>query len=357
MRVINSIFEVIRYWYYSINYPSLRHLGFPAHGLGLELRAKRCKLYWKDHLKQCLSAQQEWLDSMESGQMKTLWIIGAGRLYDTNLMTFERKFSVLSLLDADPLVLPIWKKQQKLLQDQCALSFQIVEITNSLDHWTFLLNEKLAQLSRCSESRQANWNRIIEHLIELPEISPVNPSSFLSLPHADAVLSLNILSQLPLVWQDWIEIQLTRTFGKEWVINHELEWLTAFSFSAKALIERHLSDLAESNAKYILILTDVEYCRYYKTIPFTASKYTPAPCTWDPENGWLATYPYTNGKGPIEIELIPALYGIDVLNFNNYFEKYEPIKSTQWLWHIAPLGIEDPSHGMLHRVAACSFRR
>jgi hypothetical protein len=360
MSILYNTLAVLRYWYYSLSYPKLRRLGFPALGLGLETRRRRCALYWEPHLKRCKATQRFWLKKIGPRTKQQLSILGAGKLYDAELFKCERLFNKIALLDADPLALPVWKQQRKLLGSDCELSFHIQDSTGILGTWVDYCSTNLHQLGSSFEKEEIEqrWIEALRTIAELPSHMPPSHSTFLELPKADAILSLNLLSQIPLVWQNALEQELIHSFGKRWTEDHEEQWLAAYIHSARRLVIQHLRDLSQSGAKHILLICDIDYCRYARTSAYSIAKWQPEPCIWTEEEGWIAAHPYNNGSGPIELEIIPALYDIEVLDPQpNYslLQNYTCTFRQQWLWHISPLGIEDKNQGVLHRVGAYCF--
>ena len=155
---------------------------------------------------------------------------------------------------------------------------------------------------------------------------------------ADGVVSLNLLSQIPVVWQDILEEILFARFGKTVVQTKEQQWLRAFSGGARWLVQQHLELLAKSRAENILVISDLEYLSYDGLDPFPQHG-APLPVRWDGE--W-------QGEQGIQYTLCPALFGLDL-------EKqlppgYSLAWKESWLWHIAPLGLENKQQGTIHRV-------
>jgi hypothetical protein len=142
---------------------------------------------------------------------------------------------------------------------------------------------------------------------------------------------------LPIAWQDCVEDFLSRRFGARNVGKQEAEWLSAVEPGAKWIVEQHLAALAASNARTILLITDVEYAEYHGG---------PNSLRWN-DGVWGA-------DGGLRMDVTPALYGLDpVAALRGYTLRWQ----DSWLWDISPIGVESPTCGTAHRVAAFAFDR
>jgi len=308
----------------------LRHPGrvtrrFLTMSLGIERRSRELSIHWTPHLEASKSAQARWSRDADGGCVS---ILGAGRLMDVNIEALALRFARLHLVDADPLAESFWKKQA---QHQSS-SWQLADVSGCFEAW-----------SDAIEKTAGDWNGVLSAVRDLPMSVPQSWSCA-----ADAIISLNLLSQIPVLWQDILEEILRRKFGREQVRRREEEWLSAIEIPARWLVEQHLAMIHRSGARRILIICDVEYAHYRGTESFPRSAYRPAPVRWD--GIWMA-------DSGVTVEIEPALYGIGPDSFPKWMPSYDLEWSESWLWHIAPQGLEETGCGMVHRVGAFAFRR
>lgn len=293
-------------------------------GLGLERRAQYLSAFWSDHLSRTRAVQTRWAQTA-SGD--TLTVLGAGPLFDFNAPALQNRFKRFRLVDANPAVEAYWQRLNTPVEPV------ITDITNCLSTW-----------ANSIQTSKLGWTETLQ-LIQDVGLTPVSAY----VPRGDAVLSLNILSQLEVGWQETIEHLLQKRFGRSFVLKHEQEWLQASRPGSKILVEQHLAALENSRAPYILLITDVEYIDYTGR-RYQHNRFEPPPVSWS-EDKWV------HDPG-IEYELIPALEGANLgpETLNHWLPSYLLDWHASWLWHIAPNGTEAVSYGKLHRVAAFSLR-
>jgi hypothetical protein len=192
---------------------------------------------------------------------------------------------------------------------------------------------------------EGNWLQTLD-LIRALGRSPVPAYA----AKTDALLSLNILSQLDVGWQEAVEPILQKRFGSAFVRTREQEWLDAMRPASQALAQQHLLALELSGAQSVLLIADVEYVEYTGR-KYHSKQYEPPPLQWS-EAGWRA-------DPGIRFEVTQALEGVglDVSTFHSLMPNYQLEWQDSWLWHIAPNGTEATHHGKLHRVAAFSLHR
>lgn len=356
MKLLSSLLSSlpVRLIRFSRSYPiltqqTLINQTFIQQGIGIRRRAKLFKQHWSTHISSCLNSIENWAQNIPP-QSHSLMIVGAGSLNDLNLWALSQRFTSITLLDADPKCIALWKKVQGALPN---IRYQLGDITGLLNPWTEYLVQNLQQSS-------ADWLEALRLLKEFPRLPHVPFPTGEAGPLA--VLSLNILSQLPIIWREIIEKSLVRHFGSKWVATHEQEWLTAYSYSASYLIKEHLQSLAHSAVNELLLITDVEYASYQGTKKFGLKNSTLPPVRWIPS---------ANGQGnwekdpnihhsALQCEIHSALYGVDLeddIVRSSLFPKYDSSYQGNWLWHISPQGIESRDTGHIHRVGTFHFRR
>ncbi len=347
LSIIKNAIAVVKYWYYSYKFPKLRELGFPSQGIAIEQRFNRSYLHWENHLTECKETKEKWLKSIPNTDSQNIWVLGAGRLFDCNIVSLANKFKKVTLVDADPTALGTWAKQQKRISKESVLDFCIQDITGVFEIW-------ISQIKENSSFSQGP-EELLSFIAKLPRLSPLKNQTLNCLTEPSVIISLNLLSQIPLMFREWLKTFLIKTFGKNRVLKHEKEWLRVYSNLAQALIEQHLAILNNSKARHILLLTDIEFCQYYNSKTFSSKQAEPIPCLWDKNQGWTTNKAYRNRKQALTLEVSPALFGINLekgLKDHSLMSNYRLKHTKKWLWHIAPLGIENKVYGTVHRVAA-----
>lgn len=305
-----------------------RHPGAPTKryiqaGLGLESRARALSVFWTDHLSRTRAAQARWAQNCPG---RLLTVLGAGPLLDLNTPVLSPKFHSFRLVDANPLLVDDWRRLNLPVEPV------ITDITNCMAPW-------------CAKIKtfRGTWEQTLNLIRHLGN-APITAYSATT----DALISLNILSQLEIGWQEALEPLLRKKFGSRFLLEHEQDWLNAIRPGARMLIEQHLAALQASGAQTILLICDIDYVEY-KGRQYTRHQWAEPPLTWTPD-GWHAA------EG-ITYEVDSALEGValDAQTFSRLLPSYILDWHETWLWHIAPNGTEGIDHGKLHRVAAFAF--
>lgn len=284
---------------------------FLRSGLSLEARGRDLSDSWSPHHDRSKAAQRRWAHQDLAAGMIDLAVPGAGRLADFDSAAFEKRFKRWLLIDADPSSQAYW------------LGLGVDEVDGRIGDLTGVMDPWLARLAHL----RGDWRETLAGVRAIAAPGD-RPMAFA----ADAVLSLNVLSQLPIAWQDGVEAHLRRRFGTRQTQEHEEEWLAAVDAGGSWIVRQHLIALTQTRARSILLLTDLEYAEY---------RGGPAP-TW--ENGeWRA------GPG-LRVDVFPALYGVDLA-----LSGYRLLWEDSWLWHISPIDRESREYGTMHRVGAFAF--
>ena len=307
----------------------LRHPGSSAKryiraGLALERRARTLSVFWSDHLSRSRAAQARWAQTA-GGDVLT--VLGAGALADFNIPALSRRFKRFRLVDADPLSANHWTRVNIPVEPV------ITDISGAMDLWCNSIDRS-----------PASWLQTLELLRDLgatPVPAYTSPS--------DALLSLNVLSQLEVGLQEAVEPILEKHFGPSFVHQHEKEWLHAIGPASQSLAEQHLAAMQASQARFLLLITDVEYIDYTGRT-YSRHHWDQPPLVWS-ETGWQAGL-------DIKYEVVPALEGVELnaATFARWMPSYRLAWHESWLWHIAPNGTEAAPCGKLHRVSAFALR-
>ncbi|MFN7920852.1 MAG: hypothetical protein U0Q16_12190 [Bryobacteraceae bacterium] len=294
-------------------------------GLGIERRARELAAFWGPHQERTRSAQTRWAGSAHGG---TLTVLGAGRLLDFAADSLAPRFEQLRLVDADRSCESSWRGLGKPVEPV------FTDISGCIDRWA-------ASLGMLRGSWQETLDAIRKYGVE-PE--PAYSAS------SDAVLSLNLISQLPIGWQDGVEAFLWKRFGRGFVERREQEWLDAVRPGARMLVEQHLAALARSGARSVLLIGDLEYVEYSGR-KYSRRRWEPEPVRYEGAE-WLA-------DAGVKCEVSPALDPVNLEGaaFAEWMPSYRVAWQESWLWHIAPMGAECPHCGTIHRVGAFALQR
>lgn len=261
-------------------------------GKGIQARYSRCAPHWEPHLS-CTRAFIE--NHIQPGGR--LAILGAGRLLDIDLPKLLPLFSEIHLFDADPSVIPTWRRVSGSAFRERVFP-RVTDVTGSLSMWSTGLGraKKNGELSSYLESLTVN-----QGLWEL--------ESF------DGVISLNLIGQIPLYWRD-------RVLDVAGELSAEEE--PALLSSMARLQAAHLDGLRESPKGWSIAITDTEY------------------------------YTYSVDRSEWEVE--PALDGAVLRDFRESRGRRVQSGDSCWLWHLAPQFIESETEGEIHRVEARAWR-
>lgn len=284
---------------------------FLRSGLSLAARSRELADAWAPHYDHCRAAQRRW-----DATGIDLAILGAGRLADLDASSLAPRFRRALLIDADPASQSHWRRS-----GFTEIEPRIGDLTGVIASWAARLE---------TSPPRATWDATLDRIRAIVDPAADSPMPFA----ADAVLSLNVLSQLPIAWQDMVERYLQRRFGRGPTRRREEEWLAAVDAGGAWIVREHLAALARSRARSILLLTDLDYAEY---------RHTATPPTH--ENGEWQAAPGAH------VDVFPALYGADPAVIAGFTLAWR----ESWLWHISPLGRESREYGTVHRVGAFAF--
>ncbi|HEX5364406.1 MAG TPA: hypothetical protein VFW59_09045 [Gallionella sp.] len=190
--------------------PSARELGYLRESIGIRSRYRRCKAAWQPHLKHSRAALLESLHACND--FRTALVFGSGLLLDIPLTELAARFERVYLVDVVhlPEVRRIARRHANV---QCVSH----DITGFMEHREALSPDRL----------------------DLPP-----PQRFLDDPSIDWVASVNLVSQLPLLPQDWLRQrfpELDETTLDAWgtrLMRQHLDYLRAFAAPVCLLADR-----------------------------------------------------------------------------------------------------------------------
>lgn len=180
--------------------PHARKLGYLRESIAIRSRYRRCKTAWQPHLENSQSALLESLHTCSN--FRTALVFGSGLLLEIPLYELASRFENVWLVDL--VHLPEARRVASRYANVRCIS---CDITGFL--------ERLEALS--------------PNNLDLPP-----PTSFLDNPTIDWVVSVNLLSQLPLLPLDWLRKRFSgidEAILKEWstrLMRQHLDYLAAF---------------------------------------------------------------------------------------------------------------------------------
>jgi len=281
-------------------------------GLGISARYARCKSYWRRHLDNSRNFQLAAVEKLcASGDWGgRIAVLGSGRLFDVPLRELLPDSKSIALYDADPSA--ILSNRLSLLRSRSKLSFHCTELTGCLQSWS----DRLGDFLRAERSVKS-FKNLTEFIKTLRIKDPV------TLPGYDLVISLNLLSQIPLYWRDRVFALILKFWQLE--IDEDScnpDLMQALNTSMQLLQRDHLRLIAAAASRKVVLITDTHFNYYQKD-----------------KSAWL-------------VHDALLVNPVEELKAN-----FMPEQSNCWLWHIAPQGIEQESYGVIHRVEATSFFR
>jgi hypothetical protein len=205
---------------------------FLVMGLGIERRARAYHEFWSEHLRR----SREFIAGALPESSTDVSILGAGRLYDIEIASVAQRSRCIRLADLDRGCEATWRRAVQ-SHPEVNFVYHFLDLTGVLRRWT-------SSIQRCN-SRQALTD-VLEQLST--EALPDPP-----IPTAAVVVSLNLLSQIPLYWRDRVEMfAATRGWGS-------FEESAGLRSTMEALQMQHLEGLRQCGADTIIIVTDVDF--------------------------------------------------------------------------------------------------
>ena len=307
MAISHNIVDAARYFAYCLRYPS--RIDILQQSFGIARRARDFAPEWELHRSLCRAFVRECLALDRT--IESVNIVGAGRLLDIDVKYLPMRVRHIALFDVDPSVAQIWKAfAQYCSALECAVTTHSVDITGIFDSLPKQLElilkkdsiDHISNIKDCISSFQQN-------------LKP------LTIPAADLTLSINILSQLPILFRERI-IQLLLRYR---LISDEAQLPEQIKSTVENLcceIQKcHIECLMQSSGKMIALISDSEF-QYYK-------------------------------PGIEERQIENALY----LHPEMLMTEHKLKLHTQWMWHIAPYGRNPEDYGSEHLVDAWAWQR
>ena len=343
-------------------------------GLGIEYRSRCFAAHWASHLAASRECQDKWLAHLRNSKAwggltakagGELVVVGAGRLSDLNCTAVVENFSKLHFVDADPLCVGYWQRFAREHPD-VEMEFSVCEVTGLVER----LTRYLSLIDTADDWGEAL--SVIDALCTLFDGKEYPLQRMLQrLPGPKTVVSLGILSQLPLMLQDLVEKRLSQRFSAKTTVEHKSAWLRAFQPFGGMVVADHLQQLTSAGILGALIITDLDIVDYRVQGKAWREVEPPVCCEWiealagkagrsfdsDEDTVWRTA---EKGVKIAECGVTPALYGVTLDSPRarcEYTPGYSVEVVDEWLWHIKPQYAEEKEFGIVHRVGAFMLSR
>jgi hypothetical protein len=239
-------------------------------------------------------------------------IFGAGRLYDCDLEFLSRYYERIILVDADRTAGRTWKLLRPDIKQRVIPI--IGDCTGRIRTWQFRLREILSGLPACPTVEQ-----IVSCLQTSTELDQESfealTERFLNLNcNISTVISLNVLSQLQLVWQRNVEALLRIKFGAKWTDAHEAEWLGAVRAAGANLITEHFRLICSLSPQLVVVIGDLLFL----------------------EQDFSSGCPFLAAKGQVTADaLCSVIKRYDESAFDDLLGTYSRIAAQSWEWSVS----------------------
>jgi len=196
-------------WQHITTKPKIKEvktMGYLKESIAMAARAKRCQSEWGIHYQYCQNAILE--AAKRAVQHRTVVVFGAGTLKDIPLLELSTIFDKVILVD-----LVFLNSANKMIADYDNVELVEHDVTESL-----------------------TWISQGQDMVQ-------SPTAWLDDPQVDLVVSLNLITQLPLIPVRWLmdDYQFTESdvdiFGKQLIFAH-LNYLKQFSGEVCLIADR-----------------------------------------------------------------------------------------------------------------------
>ena len=292
------------------------------YGRGIRYRSFLYRSAWKEHLQRT----KLFIEKTLIAPAETLHVLGAGRLLDFPLHSLEHLYGEIHFYDADPGAL----KKLRAIRAPCQIYIHNVELTATLN--TFEQDLGSLEYSPYSSPLESS-------LFKQP--FPLNP---LPLGKSADVISLNILSQLPLSYLSLFERWAKKQLGVNYSQMLGPDWIASFNRFGAKIIEQHLKALESTQAARILLISDTEQLTLPKGVR-SLPRPEAQPFQWQ-----------IDGELKSPLELNSTLCDLDFRRSDlqhALLPSYEASTSDFWSWQLVPQSRW--SSGTLSRVDAIAF--
>lgn len=307
------------------------YFGFSQQGKRIKKNSSYRDSKWDLHLNNTKEVIRNYLTkTKEISRKKSIAILGAGSLLDVPEELFKLDSYSIYLQDANPDCTEDWDIKTKIKSEKTTVNYCILDITGQLNQWS-------SELLHKNPDSLKSALKIIKEL----ETKRTNEAPFIKSNHC---ISLNILSQLPVYWQDFVFAYLEKKFGKHEVKSEETKILQSLTPSCKVLIQNHLEQILpkKKNDSSLLI---ADTCYYY----------TPKNVSASVTDKNITSPLYFKSDAPVlKVEEQDALFSISLNSWHKEISKYiETNLIDTWVWNIR----NDRKQSIFHKVSAIEYRR
>jgi hypothetical protein len=303
------------------------YFGFSTQGKNIKRNATFFPERWNRHL---IRTKDIISDFLKARPNRSIGVLGAGSLLDIPEAFFQDYSCPIYLQDANPSCISDWEKATKNAKHPDRVHHCLLDITGVLSEWSGILLDAEAK----------KIDPFLDALISIAN-SAAPDSSFIK---NSTCISLNILSQLPVYWQDFIFTCIQKKFGAAAIVRYEKEILDAVYPSCRLLVKNHLRQLLpEKKNERTLLITDIRYLYVPKNVSPEISR--------TPEDEFQITYTSHNDTGYI-VEEQDALFSVSLDEWNTTLpEKITCTVLDSWLWHMK----QDKTTRTFHQVQAIEY--
>ncbi|NQY79756.1 MAG: hypothetical protein HRT47_05535 [Candidatus Caenarcaniphilales bacterium] len=287
------LFEALEYFHNSSRCPKyLKDFGQLSEIIAIKARAKRCYKSWENHLNNSKAFINMHLDlNPNIYGSSSILIFGAGMCNDLDLYYLGDNFDKVILLD-----LFFLKSTREALSKYNNVFFCELDISNSM--------EKIHQLATHYKDNYPKFLSVLKQFSEKNKLTnSLKEHSVFNLiknNETNNVVSLNLLSQIPLAYESFFEKTLKKDYREE-----------DCAFFYKYLIKEHLHllTLIKKMNKNVLLLTDIQK--------------------------------YVSDSSGKEKDKESSLHGINLVQHLGKIDLKE-----KWYWDLAPVGEINNSYAM-----------
>lgn len=211
------LWEILQSWRTPVFAPFVKKMGYLHEAIAMVARAKRCEPSWQAHYNECQAVISQAV--AQSKQHRKVLIFGAGTLNDIPLAELSCAFKAVILVDL--VFLSSARAQAKSLPNVDLIEH---DVTQSLAE------------------------------IFTGRLNVTQPSKWLDDPEIDLVISLNLITQLPLIPVRWLlntqkvsEIKAHRIAQQ--LIQQHLEYLQAFQGLVCLIADRENIEIHQQSGK------------------------------------------------------------------------------------------------------------
>ena len=308
--------KTLQYLVLRFKYPEYRD--YLSMGCGIDSRYSRCKKWWEPHLRLSKEYVARAFCEFRQGAIA---VFGSGRLLDVDLECLLESFDSVDLFDADPAAI---RASQSLVSRrglEKRVSCVHADLTGVMEYWTGELESYLK-----AGKKSKNQLDLAQFFSGLgPPKGGFDSLGLLS--DYSAVISLNLLSQIPIYWGD----RASSLLLKHWKLGVEEDGKYSSPLDDELIrslgrLQRfHLDLLSASGARRVVLLTDQWFYYYEKSFS-----------QWQVEPALFLEFP-------------------EVQDNRVCLQNFLQVDHESWLWHLAPQGVEQEEFGAIHEVHAYTY--